>query len=386
MNKEILYFDNAATTKVDPQVIKAISENLEKNYGNPSSTHTLGRSSKAQLEKSRKKIADILHTQSSQIIFTSGATEANYRILHNAVYHLGVTHIISSRIEHHAILDNITMLKEQKQLKVSYIDIDKNGDLNLTQLEEILQENSHTKTLVSLMHINNETGVISDIEHIGKLCKTYNAYFHSDTVQSIGKTTINLNKLNVDFIVCSAHKIYGTKGVGFLYFKKGIPFHCLWQGGQQEKGIRSGTEATHNIIAMAKALEIASRDITQNNIYLESLKEYFVTNIQEKIGDHIAFNAKSDQNQNRSPNIINIRFLKNTKSSTMLLFMLDLEGIACSVGSACQSGSTQNSHVLNEFLNKEQRDKASLRISFSKFNTKEEINLLIDKLQKIINT
>ena len=386
MNKKTLYFDNAATTKVDPQVIQSITENLKKYYGNPSSTHNLGRSSKSQIEESRKKIADILHTKSSQIVFTSGATEANYRILYNAVHHLNVTHIISSKIEHHAVLDNIKSFEKEKNIKISYVNIHKSGDIDLKHLEEILKNSKEKNTLVSLMHINNETGVVSDINYIGELCKNYNAYFHSDTVQSVGKTPIHLEKTNVDFIVCSAHKIHGTKGTGFLYFRKGISFQSLWQGGQQEKGIRSGTEATHNIVGMAKALEIAHENITENNAYLRSLKKHFVTKIKEKLNNHITFNAQSDKSTKRSSNIINIRFIGNIKSSGMLLFVLDLEGIACSLGSACQSGSTQNSHVLNEFMTEKELEKPSLRISFSKFNTKQEIDLLVDTFRKVLNS
>ncbi len=374
-----IYFDNAATTPIDKDVISLISQSMSEVYGNPSSTHKFGRKAKSLVENARKNIAKFLNCSANEIIFTAGGSEADNLILLNAVKNLGVKRIISSKIEHHAVLHTIEMLKEKYQIKVDYVNIDENGEIDLNNLEKLLQNNS-LKTLLSLMLVNNEIGNILDIEKISKLCEKHKTLFHSDTVQGIAHTNIDLQKTPIDFIAASAHKFHGPKGVGFVYIKKGFGIIPILYGGEQEKGARAGTENIHSIIGMGKAMEIALTNYDNDKIYISNLKQYFITKLKDNFKG-IQYNGTSDNLDKSAFHILNVRF---PKEIPMLLFNLDLKGIAASGGSACQSGANKGSHVLNTILNEKEAEKTSVRFSFSKYNTAEEIDYVIEVLKKII--
>ncbi len=374
---KLVYLDNAATTPMLPEVVKIMQESMLVNFGNPSSTHQFGRKAKTAVETARKNIAKQFNVSASEIIFTAGGTEADNLILQNAVLHLGVTKIITSPIEHHAVLNTVQFLQQEHDITISYVEIDKNGTVVLESLEECLQQ-TNEKTLVSLMYVNNETGNILPIEKVASICKKHNAYFHSDTVQAIGHYTIDLQKNPIDFIVASAHKFHGPKGVGFAYFKKGIGIRPMLFGGGQEKGARSSTENVHAIIGMDKALKKAYENLTKDEDYIKGLKKYFVEEIK-KIIPNVEINGESINKTSYA--IVNLRFPIEDK---MLLFNLDLSGIAVSGGSACQSGSSKGSHVLRAFLDEKEEKKASLRFSFSKLNTIEELDYALNQFKKFI--
>ncbi|WGH75578.1 cysteine desulfurase family protein [Tenacibaculum tangerinum] len=371
-----IYLDNAATTPMLPEVIEAMHLSMQTNFGNPSSTHQYGRKAKAAVETARKNIAKQFNISSSEIIFTAGGTEADNLILFNAVLNLGVKRIITSKIEHHAVLNTVQFLEREHHIQVEYIEVDKNGAIILTSLQDLLKK-SNKNTLVSLMYVNNEIGNLLPIDNVAKLCKEYNTYFHSDTVQAVGHYAIDLKETPVDFIAASAHKFHGPKGVGFAYFKKGIGILPMLHGGAQEKGARSSTENVHSIIGMEKALAIACQDLEKDKKYIQGLKKYFVEKIKELIPD---IEVNGEEIEHTSYTIVNLRFPTGNK---LLLFNLDLAGIAVSGGSACQSGSSKGSHVLQEFLDEEEEKKTSIRFSFSKLNTIEEINTLLNQLKKI---
>ena len=372
-----VYLDNAATTQIRPEVINEMVKIMSEDYGNPSSTHSFGRSSKSILELSRKTIAKLFNATSQEIIFTSGATEANNWILKSAVTDLKVQRIITSKIEHHAVLHTIEILASTYDIKVDYVKIKPDGTADINHLVELLSDN--ILTLVSLMHVNNEIGSILDIEEIGKICKQHQAYFHSDTVQSIGKTTIDLQQIPVDFIVASAHKFHGPKGVGFAFIRKGLLLHPLFYGGEQEKGLRPGTESLHNIVGMTKALEMSYDLLEEEKSHILNLKNYTIKQLKDNFEG-----LKINGNQEKTfYNILNVCMPFSEAKTSMILFNLDMKGIAVSRGSACQSGSLKPSHVLAEILNDEDIKKPSLRISFSHFNSTEDIDALIDVLKGI---
>lgn len=372
-----VYLDNAATTQIRPEVIQEMIKVMTEDYGNPSSTHSFGRSSKNILELSRKSIARNLNATSQEIIFTSGATEANNWILKSAVVDLGVKRIITSKIEHHAVLHTIEILESKYGVRIDYVRIKPDGAIDLNHLVELLSENM--STLVSLMHVNNEIGTVLDLEETGKICKQHQAYFHSDTVQSIGKTTFDLQKIPVDFLVASAHKFHGPKGAGFAFIRKGILVNPVFFGGEQEKGLRPGTESLHNIVGMAKALDFCTEFLEKEKAHIENLKEYAISRLQESF-EGIKINGNPDKT---FYNILNVLLPFSEAKTSMILFNLDIKGIAVSRGSACQSGSLKPSHVLAEILNDEDIKKPSLRISFSHFNTQEDIDILIEVLKGI---
>ncbi|RZK09648.1 MAG: cysteine desulfurase [Flavobacterium sp.] len=372
-----VYLDNAATTQIRPEVINEMVKVMSEDYGNPSSTHSFGRSSKNILELSRKTIAKILNATSQEIIFTSGATEANNWILKSAVVDLKVQRIITSKIEHHAVLHTIEILESKYGVKVDYVTIKPNGAIDINHLVELLSDN--VSTLVSLMHVNNEIGTVLDLEEIGKICKQYNAYFHSDTVQSIGKTNFDLQQIAVDFLVASAHKFHGPKGAGFAFIRKGLLVNPLFYGGEQEKGLRPGTESLHNIVGMTKALEMSYSFLEQEKAHILKLKNYTIKQLTDSFEG-----IKINGNQNDTfYNILNVCLPFSEAKTSMILFNLDMKGIAVSRGSACQSGSLKPSHVLAEILNNEDIKKPSLRISFSHFNTTEDIDALLEVLKGI---
>ena len=370
-----IYLDNAATTPIRPEVIAEITKAMIEDFGNPSSSHSFGRNSKNSLELARKSIAKLLNANAQEIIFTSGATEANNWILRSAVKDLKLTRIITSKIEHHAVLHAVEAVQKEFSIHVDYVKILENGCVDTTDLVRLLT--NEAPTLVSLMHVNNETGAILEVEKIARICKQHQAFFHTDTVQSVGKLKIDLQTVSIDFLVASAHKFHGPKGVGFAFIRKGLLVNPIFFGGEQEKGLRPGTEAIHNIVGMAKALEISYQNLDEERSYIENLKSYTINQLQNNF-EGIKVNGHSDQTLYT---ILNILLPFSKDKTAMMLFSLDMKGIAVSRGSACQSGSPRPSHVLAEMLNEEDLLKPSLRISFSHFNTTEEIDYLIAVLK-----
>lgn len=371
-----VYLDNASTTAMRPEVIQEMTKIMLEDYGNPSSTHSFGRNGKTIVELSRKSIAKHLNCTAQEIIFTSGGTEADNWILRSAVEDLKVERIITSKIEHHAVLYAVLALQEEYNVQVDYVKVNADGSLDLTHLSNLLSDEK--KTLVSLMHVNNETGTILDLERVSLICKQYNALFHSDTVQSVGKTEIDLQKTPIDFILASAHKFHGPKGIGFAFVRKNSGLQPLLFGGEQEKGLRAGTEAVHQIAGMAKALSISYEKLDEERNYILELKNYLIDQLEIHF-PNFRINGKKDDFYN----IINIILPFSSDKTSMLLFSLDMKGIAVSRGSACQSGSIKPSHVLKEMLSEEDLKLPNLRISFSHYNTKEDIDWLIESLKNI---
>jgi len=371
-----VYLDNAATTSIYPEVIQEMTKVMQEDFGNPSSSHSFGRQSKSVLEFSRKSIAKLLNATAQEVIFTSGGTEANNWVLRNAVTTLKVERVISSKIEHHAVLHVLEALQKEFSITIDYVAILPNGEIDVTHLVTLLSDDK--RTLVSLMHVNNEIGTVLDLDLIGRICKQHQAYFHSDTVQSIGKASFDLQQLPIDFLVASAHKFHGPKGVGFAFVRKGIAVSPLLFGGEQEKGIRPGTESIHNIAGMAKALEISYANLADNLTYISDLKSYLVLQLQSFFpGFQINGNPEGFYN------IINVLLPFSEDKTAMILFHLDMKGIAVSRGSACQSGSAKPSHVLAEVLHGADLAKPSLRISLSQHNSKEDIDYLISTLKEL---
>ena len=376
MSKQI-YFDNAATTAMRDEVIDRMTEVMRSNFGNASSSHSYGRSSKSLIEKSRKTIAALLKCSAAEIVFTSGGTESDNLVLRSAVCDLGVTEIITSRIEHHAVLHTVEKLEKEFQIKISYVDLDIEGNIDENHLKTLLQ--SPHKKLVSLMHINNEIGNKLNLQNIAVLCKEHNALFHSDAVQSVGHYDIDLSTTPIDFLAASAHKFHGPKGVGFAFVRKNSGLKASIFGGEQERGYRAGTESIHNIVGMEEALKFAHANLKEERAYIEDLKRYFIDSLTAAI-PNISFNGQSDNFENSTYTLLSVCLPLPPEKASMLQFQLDLKGIACSRGSACQSGSNQNSHVLSQILDDEQLKRPSIRFSFSAFNTKEEVDYVIETL------
>ena len=372
---EKIYLDNASTTQMRPEVVAEITKIMTENYGNPSSNHSFGRAAKNLLELSRKSIAKNVNAAAQEIIFTSGGTEANNWIIRAAVQDLKINRIITSKIEHHAVLNTVEILKKQADIIVDYVNILPNGNIDLTNLVELLS--TKTPTLVTLMHVNNETGSILDLNRVGVICKENNAYFHSDCVQSIGKIEFDLQQLSIDFLVASAHKFHGPKGVGFAFYRKGLALSPMIVGGDQEKGKRAGTEALHNIAGMAKALEISLNNLEKEQHYILGLKNYCIAELTKYFKD---INIVGD---NTFYNILNVVLPFSPDKSSLILFNLDMKGISVSRGSACQSGSSKVSHVLAELLSDVDLAKPNIRISFSHYNTNQDIDFLINVLKEI---
>jgi cysteine desulfurase len=371
-----VYLDNASTTAIRPEVIQEMSKVMTEDFGNPSSTHSFGRNAKSILELSRKSIAKHLNASAQEIIFTSCGTEANNWILRSAVKDLKVKRIITSKIEHHAVLYTLLALQSEYGIQIDYVAVKPNGEIDITDLVELLSQ--ETKTLVSLMHVNNEIGTVLDLERVGRICKQYNVLLHSDTVQSLGKTEIDLQAIPIDFIVASAHKFHGPKGVGFAFVRKNSGLQPIFYGGEQEKGLRAGTEALHQIAGMAKALDHSYTNLETERAYISELKNYLITQLEIEF-PAFAINGNVDGFYN----ILNVLLPFSEEKTAMILFHLDMKGIAVSRGSACQSGTIKPSHVLAEMLSIEDLKKPSLRISFSHYNTKEDIDLLIEALKSI---
>jgi len=379
-----VYFDSAATTQIRDEVVDKMTSVLKENYGNPSSTHSFGRSSKTLIEQARKSVAKILNVKASEIVFTSGGTEADNLALNSAVRDLGVRRIITSKIEHHAVLYTVNQLQDCFDIEVEYVSLDSKGHVDLKDLEERLKS-SDSKTLVSLMHVNNEIGNMLDLKKTANLVKSYNALFHSDTVQSVGHFKLNFEEIPVDFTAVSAHKFHGPKGVGFAYVRRNSGLKPLIFGGEQERGHRAGTEGVHNIVGLEEALKLAYQDLDKEQAYVKGLKQHFIDKLKQEIPG-VSFNGACEDHTQSTYTLLNVCLPVTQEKALMLLFQLDLKGIACSKGSACQSGSDTGSHVLNAFCSEEDLKKPSLRFSFSRYNTKEQIDYVVATLKDFIES
>jgi len=376
-----IYLDNAATTQMRMEVIDRMTEVMKSSFGNASSTHSYGRSSKAVIENSRKRIASHFNVSASEIVFTSGGTEADNLVLNSAVRDLGVQEIITSKIEHHAILHTIDQLVKTHSISVQYLNVDKKGVVDYNQLESVLK--SDKKQLVSLMHVNNEIGNKLDIKRVADLCNANDVLFHSDTVQSIGHYELNLEEISIDYLAASAHKFHGPKGVGFAFIRKNSGLKPLIFGGEQERGFRAGTESIHNIVGLDEALKLSYDNLESERSYILGLKTYFIEQLI-KIFPNTTFNGDCSNHENSTYTLVNVCLPIAPEKAPLLQFQLDLKGIACSKGSACQSGSSQNSHVLSEILSEEDLLKPSVRFSFSTFNTKDDLDYTISVLKEFI--
>ena len=376
-----VYLDNAATTQMRDEVIDRMTEIMKINFGNPSSTHSYGRQSKSIIETCRKSIASHFNVSASEIVFTSGGTEADNLILRSAVRDLGVEEIITSKIEHHAILHTVEILEKEYGIIVKYVNLKPDGHIDYTHLEQLL--NSDTKQLVSLMHINNEIGNKLDLSLVANLCKKSNALFHSDTVQSVGHYQLDLENIPMDFLAASAHKFHGPKGVGFAFIRKNSGIKGSIFGGEQERGYRAGTESIHNIVGLDEALKLSYSNLEVERQYILDIKTYFIEKLQQ-VFPKVVFNGSSSDIQNSTYTLINVCLPIAPEKASLLQFQLDLKGIACSKGSACQSGSSQNSHVLSQILDEEHLNRPSVRFSFSTFNTKEDVDYVIEVLKEFV--
>jgi len=373
-----VYFDNAATTPIRAEVVDVMHEVLKDNFGNPSSTHAFGRSAKTQIETARKSIAKHFNAHPQEIIFTSGGTESDNMLVRCAVQDLGVETVITSKIEHHAILHAVEYLAERKLATVLYVKTDADGAVDYTDLAHLLAADD-SKKLVSLMHINNEIGTILDLERVSNLCKTHDALFHTDAVQGVGHYAIDLEQIAVDFLSAAAHKFHGPKGIGFSFVRKNSGLQPFILGGSQERGLRAGTESVHNIVGMAKALEIAYAKLEEEQQYLKELKAHAIKQLNDAFPD-IHFNGCCSDMERSTFTLVNVALPISEEKASLLNFHLDLNGIACSKGSACQSGSAKGSHVLEEVVPVALKNWPSIRFSFSVFNTQDEVDYLVKTL------
>ncbi len=379
-----VYFDNAATTELRKEVIHTMVNVLKTEYGNPSSTHSYGRSSKSLLENCRKEIAKLFNAQASEIIFTSGGTEADNLVLNSCVRDLGVKRIISSKIEHHAVLHTLERLENKGDVEISFVKLDDRARVDLEHLEALLKDTSK-KTLVTLMHVNNEIGNILPLKKVALLCKQYNSLFHSDTVQSIGHFNVDFNDVPIDFAAVAAHKFHGPKGAGFAFVRKNTGLKSLICGGGQERGLRAGTEAVFAIAGMTEALRISYQNLEAEKKYIQDLKDYLKVQLEQNVPG-VSFNGTCDLYEESTYTLLNMNLPVSAEKAMMLVFQLDLKGIACSQGSACQSGSNEGSHVLNAFLSPEELKKPAIRLSLSTFNSKEEIDYLVSVLKEFVES
>jgi cysteine desulfurase len=373
-----IYFDNAATTPLAPEVLEAMMPYLTEKFGNPSSIYSYGRETRLAIEQARKSVAKNLGAKPSEIFFTSGGTESSNTVLNAAILDLGCKHIISSPIEHHATLHTVSHLAKMYHLRLSFVEILPTGHIDMAHLATLLAESAE-KTIVSIMHANNEIGNMIDIEAVGQLCRQHNAYFHSDTVQTVGHFPFELSKLPVDFITGAGHKFHGPKGVGILYINENVKISPLVHGGSQERNMRAGTENLYGIVGFAKALELATEKYLEDSSYIQSLKQYMHDQLVLKIPG-VSFNG--DPFGTSLYTLLSVNFPKNEKTE-MILFNLDMHHICTSGGSACSSGAQQGSHVINA-LNKGS-EIVTIRFSFSKQNTKEEIDQVVAALLTMLD-
>ncbi|MBE51216.1 MAG: cysteine desulfurase [Flavobacteriales bacterium] len=372
-----VFLDNAATTPISPSIISMMSDMMANHFANPSSSHYFGRESKNIVEQSRKKIAKLINTSPGSIFFTSGGTESDNMAIQCSIANLGISHAITSKLSHHAVLYPLEEFESKGLVKLSYVNTDKNGVVSLDHLDELLSIND--RTFVSIMHANNEIGTIQDIKKIGDICFKYDAVFHSDTVQTVGHYNFNLQELNIHFLAASAHKFHGPKGIGFIYISDDIEIKPLMLGGSQERNMRPGTENIYGIAALAMAMEEAYSNLEKDIIYIKSIKSYMIEKIKLEIPGSI-FYANSEKMEESLYTVLTVSF-PETEKSEMFLFNLDIMGIACSGGSACASGVSKGSHVLNEIISNAKRP--GVRFSFSKHNTTEEIDYTVSKIKSL---
>ncbi|SOD80481.1 cysteine desulfurase family protein [Spirosoma fluviale] len=372
-----IYLDNAATTRLDPEVLDAMLPLMTEQFGNPSSIHSHGRTVRTAIEKARKTVAMLLNTSPAEIFFTSGGTEADNTAIRSSIETYGLTHAITSPLEHHAVLHTLEHLAKQGTIKLSLVTIDEKGHVDLGHLDELLKAHQG-RSLVSLMHGNNEIGNLLDLNRVGEICRAHDAIFHSDTVQTMGHFRHNLQQLPVDFIVGAGHKFHGPKGVGFLYSNaERVKIHPFVYGGAQERNMRGGTENVYGIVGLAKALEIAYRDMDAHRQQITSLKRRMIDQLQAKMPD-VRFNGDSADVDNSLYTVLNVS-LPASDMSDMLLFSLDIARISASGGSACSSGSNVGSHVLAALPGFDS-ERGYVRFSFGKYNTAEEIDYAVDTL------
>jgi cysteine desulfurase len=372
-----VYLDNAATTPVIPEVAQAMLPYLTEFFGNPSSSHAFGRKTKSALEQSRRTIAKLLNCSPSEIFFTSGGTEADNLAMHAAVHDLGCKHIITSAIEHSAVIKTAEIMSKQEGVKLSLVKLDDYGDIDLSDLEHLLASNE--KSFVTLMHGNNEIANLLPLDEVSALCEKYGAVLHSDTVQTMGHYRFDLQKLPIHFLNASAHKFHGPKGVGFIYVNKKVKINPEITGGGQERGIRGGTENISGIVGMAKALEISYAEMEEHMSHISELKQYMAAQLELSVPG-VLFNGKS-RNEKSLYTVLSTT-MPPTENADMLLFLLDLEGVACSGGSACSSGATKGSHVLDA-IGALRPSQASIRFSFSRLNTIEEVDFALEKIKLV---
>ena len=373
-----VYLDNAATTKLDENVLKAMMPLMVEDFGNPSSIHSFGRKTRAVIETARKTVAKLLNVTPAEIFFTSGGTEADNMAINQSIATYDLKHVISSEIEHHAVEHTIKMLEKAGKVEASWVKLDDKGNVDLAHLEELLKNNS--RSLVSLMHANNELGTLLPLKEVGELCAKYNAIFHSDTVQTMGHYRMDLRDIKVHFVACAAHKFHGPKGVGFLYINHECKISPFIYGGAQERNMRGGTENVYGIVGLAKALEICFDEMEEHQKHIMGLKDYMREQLIKNIPG-IEFNGETSHEKSLYT-VLNCRFPIHPDAE-MLLFNLDILGIAASGGSACSSGSNQGSHVLRGIGIDMERP--SVRFSFSKYNTKEEIDFVLKNLIDLFN-
>ncbi len=372
-----IYFDNNATTKTDEEVVKAMIPYLSENYGNPSSIYKLGRESRKIIEDSREKVAQILNCEPNEIYFTSGGSESDNTAIKGIAYSYlkKGNHIITSKIEHPAVLETCKQL-EKEGFEVTYIGVKENGIIDLDELKEAIKPQT---ILITIMYANNEIGTLQPIKEIGKIAKDHNIIFHTDAVQAVGNIQIDVKNLNIDSLSLSAHKFYGPKGIGALYVKKGILFNKFINGGHQERNKRAGTENVAGIVGLAKALELSYSNLEEHNNKIEKLRDYYIDQIKERI-PYIKINGDMEKRLPGNSNI-SFRFIEGES----LLLNLDLKGICASSGSACTSGSLDPSHVLLAIGLPHEIAHGSLRVSIGKYNTKEEVDYLIESLVEIVS-
>jgi cysteine desulfurase len=371
-----VYLDNAAGTPIASEVIEAMTSVMKNDFGNPSSTHFYGRQVKALLETSRRSVAKHLNCASSEIIFTSGGTEADNMALVSSVKNLGVKRIISTTIEHHAVGHSVESLEKSHSVQFDKVQIDEKGHVDLMHLEELLAQD--IPTLVSLMHANNEIATLLPLIPVSKLCRKYGAFFHSDTVQTMGHYSFDLQEIDIDFITCAAHKLHGPKGIGFLYVNKKIKVESIIHGGAQERGLRGGTENIYGIVGLSKAMDLAYEDVLGHHAHVQSLKSYMIDSLLSAFPT-ITFHGETDPEKSLYT-VLNVCFPKTDKGG-MLLFTLDLKGVAVSGGSACSSGANKGSHVLEGIQADISRPNA--RFSFSRYTTKEEIDYALEQVKSV---
>jgi cysteine desulfurase len=372
-----VYFDNAATTLISAEVVEEMIPFLTEHFGNPSSIHSYGRKSRTAIEKARKSVSASINASTAEVFFTSCGTESNNMAIKQSVKDLGVRRIISSPIEHHCVLHSVAM-EAREGIATDMVQVNAHGEIDYEHLDMLLRS-SDAKTLVTLMHCNNEIGTLLDLPKVSALCEQYGAYFHTDTVQTIGYYPIDVQKLKIHFISGSSHKFHGPKGCGFIYINSAVRINPFIDGGAQERNMRAGTENIYGIVGLGKALEMAVTNMEQNKLHISSLKEYMKVRLERELND-ISYNGYTDDRCHYK--ILNISLPLNNRTE-LILFNLDIAGIAASGGSACASGSEAGSHVLGGI--KAPMDRKSVRFSFSKYNTHAEVDYVIEELKKLVS-